>query len=107
MAINGFGGLMGHDFKNKNKHIFTSKSEFHIKETVDNPEMKTKYIYRDEFLNSENDKPINIDKLNTTECYKQDKPLCYHMFNTKKVKSFQNDLPIFHAIYIIFIIYLL
>jgi hypothetical protein len=99
MAINGFWGLMGHDFTNKNKHMFTSNSEFHFMETVNNPDMKTKYVYTDEFLNSENDKPIDIDKLNITECYKQDKPLCYHMYNTKKVKSFQNDLPIFYAIY--------
>jgi len=26
MAINGFWGLMGHDFTNKNKHVFTSNS---------------------------------------------------------------------------------
>ncbi len=80
-------------------YIFTSNSEFHFMETVSNPEMKTKYIYSDEFLNSENDKPIDIDKLNITECYKQDKPLCYHMYNTKQVKSFQNDLPFFYAIH--------
>ena len=60
---------------------------------------ETENVYTDEFLNNENDKPIDIDKLNITECYKQDKPLCYHMYNTKKVKSFQNDLPIFYAIY--------
>ena len=90
---------MGHDFKNKNKHIFTSNSEFSFKEIVNNPEMKTKYIYSDEFLNNENDKPIDINKLNITDCYKLEKPLCYHLYNMKQVKSFQNDLPIFYAIY--------
>jgi hypothetical protein len=49
MAINGFWVLMGHDFKNKNKNIFTSESAFHFKEKVNNPDMKTKYIYSDEF----------------------------------------------------------
>jgi hypothetical protein len=60
-------------------------------ETVNNPDMKIKYIGSVEFLNSEYDKPIDIDKLNITECYKQDKPPCYHMYTTKQVKSFQND----------------
>ena len=96
---------MGHDFKNKNKHIFTSNSEFSFKEIVNNPEMKTKYIYSDEFLNNENDKPIDIDKLNITDCYKLDKPLCYHLYNMKQVKSFQNDLPIFYAMTLLSIIY--
>ena len=40
-AINGLIELMGHDFQNKNKHIFTSNSEFYFKEIVNNPEMKT------------------------------------------------------------------
>ena len=53
-------GLMGHDFRNKNKHIFTSNSEFSFMETVINPDIKTKCIYNDEFLNNENDKPIDI-----------------------------------------------
>ncbi len=50
-------------------------------------------------LYSENDKPIDIDKLNISECYKNDRPLCYHMYNIKQVKSYQNDLPIFYATY--------
>jgi hypothetical protein len=29
-------------------------------ETVNNPDMKTKYVYTDEFLNNENDKPIEL-----------------------------------------------
>jgi hypothetical protein len=99
MAINVFWGFMGHDFTNKNNHMFTSNSEFHFMETVNNPDMKTKHVYNDEFLMGENDKPIDIDQLNNTECYRQHKPLCYHMYTTKKVKSFQNDLSIFYAIY--------
>ena len=39
-AINGMIGLMGHDFRNKNKHIFTSNSEFTFMETVNNPDIK-------------------------------------------------------------------
>ncbi len=89
MAINGFWGLMLHDFTNKNKHVFTSNSEFHLMEIVNNPEMKTKYVYSDEFLNYQSYKPIDIDKLNITECYKKDKPLCYHIYNTKKLNHFK------------------
>ena len=49
-AINGFIGLFGHDFRCKNKHIFTSNSEFHFMEIVNNPDVKTKYIYSDEII---------------------------------------------------------
>jgi hypothetical protein len=69
MAIHGFWGLMGHNFTDKNIHMFTSHSEFHFMETVNNPDMKTKCVYSNEFLNNENDKPIDIDKLNITKCY--------------------------------------
>ena len=40
-----------------------------------------------------------LNKLNITECYKLEKLLCYHLYNMQQVKSFQNDLPIFYAIY--------
>jgi hypothetical protein len=75
MAIHGFGDLMGHDLTNKNQHMFTFNSEFHFMEIVKNPDMKTKYVYSDDFLNNENDKPIDIENLNITDCYKPDKPL--------------------------------
>ena len=51
-GINGLIGLFGHDFKSKNKHIFTSISEFHFKECAINPNVKCKYIYHDEFNNN-------------------------------------------------------
>ncbi len=38
-------------------------------ETINTPDMKTKYIYSDELFNNENDKPIDIDKFNITEIY--------------------------------------
>ncbi len=44
--------------------------------------MKTKYVYSDEFQNSESDKPIDMDKLNITECCKQAKPVCYLQHET-------------------------
>ena len=28
-----------------------------------------------------------------------EKPVCYHMYDMKKVRHFQNDLPIFYKIY--------
>ena len=97
-AINGLIGLFGHDFKSKNKHIFTSNSEFHFNECATNPDVKCKYIYHDEFNNNEDETPINIDNIQISEYFKEDKPLCYHMYNMKQVKSFQNDLPMFYAI---------
>jgi len=44
-AINAFIGTFGHDYKSKNKHIFTSNSEFHFKERTCNPNLQTKYLY--------------------------------------------------------------
>ena len=98
-AINGLIGLFGHDFKNKNKHIFTSNSEFHFKECTTNSDVKCKYIYHDEFNDNKDEIPLNIDNIKISEYFKEDKPLCYHLYNMKQVKSFQNDLPIFYKIY--------
>ena len=50
-ASNGFIGAMGHNFNNKNKHIFTSNSEFHFKECASNPNIQTKYIcHNDKYI---------------------------------------------------------
>ena len=98
-AINGFIGLMGHDFNNKNKHIFTSNSEFHFKERASNPNMQTKYLYEKEFNNEESEKPIDINNIMISDFFYDEKPVCYHMYDMQKVKHFQNDLPIFYKIY--------
>ena len=44
-AINGLIGLFGHDFRCKNKHIFTSNSEFNFMELVNNLEVIMIYIF--------------------------------------------------------------
>ena len=98
-AINGFIGLMGHDFNNKNKHIFTSNSEFHFKERASNPNIQTKYLYEKEFNNEESEKPIDINNIMISDFFYDEKPVCYHMYDMKRVKHFQNDLPIFYKIY--------
>ena len=98
-AINGFIGAMGHDFKNKNKHIFTSNSEFHFKECASNPNVKTKYIYHNEFDNEEDETPIDINNIKVSDYFNTERPLCYHLYDMKQVKHFQNDLPIFYKIY--------
>ena len=41
-AINGLVGLLGHDFRNKNKQIFTSNSDFSFMEIANNPDVKIK-----------------------------------------------------------------
>jgi len=46
-----------------------------------------------------NDKTIDIDKFNPDDHMKSESPLIYHVYNNKKIKSFQNYLPFFYKIY--------
>ena len=99
MAINGSIGLMCHGSRKKNKHTFKSNFEFQSMETINDPDVLTKYIYHDEFQNDDNEKHINVENLDITKFYKLEKPLCYHLNSMKQVKSFQHGLCIFYAIY--------
>jgi tRNA A37 threonylcarbamoyladenosine biosynthesis protein TsaE len=98
-AINAFIGTFGHDYKSKNKHIFTSNSEFHFKERTCNPNLQTKYLYANEFNEEEKETNIDIDKIMISDFFCVEKPVCYHMYDMMKVRHFQNDLPIFYKIY--------
>ena len=40
-----------------------------------------------------------MDKFNPDEHMKTESPLIYHVYNNKKIKSFQNYLPFFYKIY--------
>ena len=84
-AINAFIGTFGHDYKNKNKHIFTSNSEFHFKERTCNPNVQTKYLYANELNEEENETNMDIDKVMISDFFCIEKPVCYHMYDMKKV----------------------
>ena len=45
------------------------------------------------------DKTIDINKFNPDDHIKSESPLIYHVYNNKKIKSFQNYLPFFYKIY--------
>jgi len=61
---------------------------------------KVKYVYKSEFMHdNDNDKKVDIDKFNPDHHMKTESPLIYHVYNDKKVKSFQNYLPFFYKIY--------
>ena len=49
--------------------------------------------------NNNDDKTIDINKFNPDDHIKSESPLIYHVYNNKKIKSFQNYLPFFYKIY--------
>jgi len=99
IAINGLIGFFGHDYKSKNTHHFTSDSRHAFHEIAFNEDINIKYIYHEDFNDSDDSTPIDIDNLDITEYMKEDKPLCYHLYNNKKILKFQHELPIFYKIY--------
>jgi hypothetical protein len=44
-----------------------------------------------------NDKTMGINKFNPDDHMKSERPLIYHVYNNKRIKSFQNYLPFFFA----------
>lgn len=97
LAINKMIGCFGHDYKNKNIHHFTTDGRNVFMEMITNPEAKVKYIYHDEFSKSK--EIINIKTLDIEKCIRSDKPLCYHVYNDKRVHIFNNYLPLFYKVY--------
>jgi hypothetical protein len=65
-------------------------------ELNENKDAKVKYVYHDKF---EQNAELNIRELDINKCITKEKPLCYHIYNTKEVKQFQNALPFFYKIY--------
>ncbi len=58
--------------------------------------MKIKYVHKSEFMDDDkHDNKIDIDNFNPDEHMKTESPLIYHVYNDKRIKSFQNDLPTF------------
>ena len=97
-AINTLIGVFGHNYKSKNIHHFTQDNRLVLNELVQNKDAKVKYVYKSEFLNDSNI-TIDIDNFNPDDHMKKESPLIYHVYNDKKVKSFQNYLPFFYKIY--------
>ncbi len=97
-AINKMVGCFGHDYKNKNIHHFTTDARNVFIELVQNKDAKVKYIYHDEFSKNKNS-PIDIKSIDINNCIRNDKPLCYHVYNDKQQKLFNNYLPLFYKIY--------
>ena len=97
LAINKMIGCFGHDYKNRNVHNFTTDGRNVFMELVQNKDAKVKYIYHDEY--SKNKTPINVKSIDVDNCIRDDKPLCYHVYDDKQMKLFNNYLPLFYKIY--------
>ena len=91
-------GLFGHDFSNSNTHYFTSECKFAMMALAQNPDFTIKYVYHEEFHN-ETLEPININESSIYEFITDKKPLCYHVYNMKRNKHYQNNLPFSYKIY--------
>jgi hypothetical protein len=99
-SINTLIGIFGHNYKSKNIHNFTQDSRLVLNELSQNDDAKVKYVYKSEFMTDNNDdKTIDINKFNPDDHIKSESPLIYHVYNNKKIKSFQNYLPFFYKIY--------
>jgi hypothetical protein len=98
-AINKLIGCFGHDYKNKNIHHFTSDARNVFLEVVNNPDAQIKYVYHSEFLDDSDNKVVNVDEVDISSFISTDKPVCYHLYNNKRVKHLYNSLPLFYKIY--------
>jgi hypothetical protein len=99
-AINTLIGIFGHNYKSRNVHHFTQDSRLVLCELEQNKDAKVRYIYKSEFMNdNKDDQFIDMDNFNPDNHMKTESPLIFHVYNDKRVKSFQNYLPFFYKIY--------
>jgi hypothetical protein len=63
-----------------------------------NKDFNVKYVYHEEFHN-ETMEPINFNESSIYDFVTDKKPLCYHVYNMKRNKHYQNTLPFFYKIY--------
>ena len=99
-AINTLIGIFGHNYKSRNVHHFTQDSRLVLCELEQNKDAKVRYIYKSEFMNdNKDDQFIDMDNFNPDDHMKTESPLIFHVYNDKRVKSFQNYLPFFYKIY--------
>jgi len=97
-ALNALMGLFGHDFSNSNTHYFTTECKYAMMALAQNKDFNVKYVYHEEFHN-ETLEPINFNESSIYEFVTDKKPLCYHVYNMKRNKHYQNTLPFFYKIY--------
>ena len=99
-AINKMVGWFGRDYSNKNSHHFTTDARLAFMELNDNDDVNVKYVYHDKYDNKECQE-LDINHIDINKHMTNAKPLCYHLFNMKELKHFQNALPFFYKIYAI------
>ena len=63
-----------------------------------NKDFNVKYVYHEE-LHNETMEPINFNESSIYDFVTDKKPLCYHVYNMKRNKHYQNTLPFFYKIY--------
>jgi len=51
------------------------------------------------FLIQSNEAAININESSVYDYFAKENPVCYHVFNVKRNKHYQNALPFFYKIY--------
>ncbi len=73
---------------------FISTGFFYVKLLIalmamaENPDLKVKYVYHEEFFNDYNSDHIYIEESSFYEFVTDKKPLCYHVYNMKRNKHF-------------------
>ncbi len=90
--------VFGHEYSNSNTHHFTTESKYSMMGLAQNEKFNVKYVYHEEFHN-ETLEPINCNESFIYEFVVDKKPLCYHVYNMKRNKHYQNTLPFFYKIY--------
>jgi hypothetical protein len=83
-ALNALFGLFGHDFSNSNSHYFTTECKYAMMALSQNSDFNVKYVYHEEFHN-ETLEPINFNESSIYEFVTDKKPLCYHVYNMKRI----------------------
>jgi hypothetical protein len=73
---------------------FTTESKYAMMAFSQNKEFNVKYVYHEECLN-ETLEPFNLNESSIYEFVTDKKPLCYHVYNIKRNKHYQNTLPFF------------
>ena len=90
-ALNALFGLFGHDYSNFNSNYFTTECKYAMMALAQNKDFNVKYVYHEEFHN-ETLEPINFNESSIYEFVTDKKPLCYHVYNMKRNKHYQNTV---------------
>ena len=98
-AINTLNGIFGHNYKSKNIHHFTQDNRLVLSELEADKDTKVQYVFKSEFMNeNKDDKHVDMGNVHPDEHIKTEIPSMFHVYNNKRVKSFQHYLPFFYRI---------